>query len=367
MNGDERMHDHDDDYLWDRSGAVDPGIARLERLLGAYAHADMPRHLHRATSTKSQLRPRRRWRIAFAVAAVLALCALGTRAWYQQRLQWDAGRPWQVVAQRGDVRIDGRRTGTRAALALDALLETGADTVARLRAAGIGEIAVGEDSRLRLVETRTGRHRLQLQQGSLWTRVWAPPGQLGVDVPGADILDLGCEFLLEVDADGNGSLAVRSGWVQIETRRREVLVPQGTRVRLRANGDAGTPYDSGAGAEFVKALDAIDARGGDVDARGDEVRRLVAASRPQDAISLLSLLQAHPSLADGPLFGRMAGLLPQIPASRAAWDADRDAQLDAWRHALPYPRIKRWWTQWPDALPVPDNKLEALLRSSGPG
>ena len=93
MNGDERMHDHDDDYLWDRSGAVDPGIARLERLLGAYAHADMPRHLHRATSTKSQLRPRRRWRIAFAVAAVLALCALGTRAWYQQRLQWDAGRP----------------------------------------------------------------------------------------------------------------------------------------------------------------------------------------------------------------------------------------------------------------------------------
>ena len=99
MNGDERMHGHDDDYLWDRSGAVDPEVARLESLLGAYAHADMPR---RATATQAPFRPHRRWRIAFAAAAVLALCAVGTRAWYQQRLQWDAGRPWQVVAQRGD-------------------------------------------------------------------------------------------------------------------------------------------------------------------------------------------------------------------------------------------------------------------------
>ena len=367
MNGDERMRDRGDDYLWDRSGAIDPEVARLERLLGAYAHADLPRRRLRTASTQAQARPRRRWRIAFAAAAVLVLCAIGMRAWYQQRLQWDAGRPWQLVAQHGDVRIDGRRTDARAALATDGLLVTGADAIARLRAAGIGEIAIGQDSRLRLVETRTGRHRLQLQQGSLWARVWAPPGQLGVGVPGAEVLDLGCEFLLQVDAYGNGSLAVRSGWVQVDNRRRDVLVPQGARVRLRADGDVGTPYDTGASASFVAALAAIDARDGDVDARGGEVRRLVAASRPQDAISLLSLLQAYPLLADGPLFGRMAQLLPQVPASRAAWNADRDAQLDAWRHALPYPRIKRWWTQWPDALPARNDKLEAWLRTSGSG
>ena len=38
---------------------------------------------------------------------------------------------------------------------------------------------------------------MQLQEGRLWVRVWAPPGQFGVGVPGAEVIDLGCEFLLE--------------------------------------------------------------------------------------------------------------------------------------------------------------------------
>ena len=369
MNGHEHMRGNGDDYLWDRSGPVDPQVARLERLLGTYAHADAPRRPPVAppVATHRVCRPRRRWRAAFAAAAVLMLCAIGARTWYQQRLHWDTGRPWQMVSQQGEVRIDGRKADARAALAIDESLETGANTVTRLRAAGIGEIAIGGGSRLRLVETRTGRHRMQLQQGTLWARVWAPPGQFGVGVAGADVIDLGCEFLLTVDADGNGSLSVRSGWVMIDNDRREVLVPQGTRVRLHGSGAAGTPYTNDADKAFVAALDAIDARSGMVDPGGVEVRALIAASRPQDAITLLSLLQGYPQLAAGPLFERMTQLLPDVPASRAAWQTDHDAQLDAWRHALPYPRIKRWWTQWPDALPSRNSKLEAWLRSSKPG
>jgi hypothetical protein len=365
MNGDERMH-QDDDYLWDRRGPVDADVARLERLLGGYRHAGAPRRarvpLHRAA------RPRRRWRIALAAVAVLACCAVAMQLWYRQRLQWDEGRPWQVVAQGGDVRIDGRNVKTtRAQLAIDGVLETGSDAAARLQAADIGEIAVGEGSRLRLVETRTGRHRVQLEHGRLWARVWAPPGQFGVGLHGMDVLDLGCEFLVEADARGNGTLTVLSGWVQVDNLWREVLVPQETRVRLRGAHLAGTPYDVRASTGFIAALEAIDARDGQVSANGIEVRRLIADSRPRDAISLLSLLQAYPWLADGPMFERMAQLLPQVPASRAAWARDREAQLDAWRHALPYPRIKQWWTQWPDALPLRNRKMEAWLRDAARG
>lgn len=367
MNGEERM-DFDDDYLWDRSGPDDAGVARLERLLRGYGHGAAPR---RAPAVH-RVRPRRRWRIALAAAAVLAVCTVATGAWYRQRLQWEDGRPWRVVAQGGDVRIDGRSIDARSAdrparLALDGVLETGEAAVAHLRAAGIGEIALGEGSRLRLVETRTGRHRVELQEGRLWARVWAPPGQFGVGLDGMDVLDLGCEFLLDVDARGTGTLTVLSGWVQVDNLQREVLVPQNARVRLRGSRLAGTPYDLRASAGFVAALDRIDARDGRVDADGAEVRSLVAAARPGDAISLLSLLQAYPWLADGPLFERMAQLLPQVPASRAAWAADRTAQLDAWRHALPYPRIKQWWTQWPDALPLRGGKMNAWLRDAERG
>ena len=366
MNGDERMRDGmDNDYLWDRSGPVDPEIARLERLLHGHAHVDVPRRARVVPKPLPRMR-RRRWRVALAAAAMLAVCALGTRAWFQQRLHWDAGEPWQVLAQQGDVRIDGRSQQARE-LALDGTLETGANAMTRLRAAGIGEVAVGEGSRVRLVETRTGRHRVQLEQGSLWARVWAPPGQFGVGVAGADVIDLGCEFLLKVDADGNGNLSVLSGWVQVDNLRREVLVPQGTRVRVNGDGAAGTPYAFSASTAFVAALEAIDARNGEVDANGEEVHRLVAESRQQDAISLLVLLRDYPQLAEGPLFGRLAILLPSPLATRDAWRADRMAVLNAWWDALPYPRVKRWWTQWPDALPSRSAKMAHWLSTQGNG
>lgn len=368
MSGDERMRDDgmDNDYLWDRSGPVDPEVARLERLLRDSAHADVPRRVRRSP-TPVPARPRRRWRMALATAATLAVCALGMRLWYQQRLHWEAGQPWQVTAQRGDARIDGRKLDAASVLALDGTLETGAGTMTRLRAAGIGEIAIGERSRLRLVETRTGRHRVALQQGSLWARVWAPPGQFGVGVAGAEVIDLGCEFLLEVDADGNGSLSVLSGWVQVDNLRREVLVPQGARVRVNGDGAAGTPHAFSATPAFVAALEAIDARNGDVEPHGDEVRRLLGASRAQDAISLLVLLRDYPQLAEGPMFERLAALLPTPVATRDAWSADRMAVLNAWWDALPYPRVKRWWTQWPDALPSRNGKMTQWLQGQANG
>ncbi|QIL19863.1 FecR domain-containing protein [Thermomonas sp. HDW16] len=353
MNGNERMQDNgmDNDYLWDRSDPVDIEVARLERLLRGHAHVDAPRRARVVPPAKVLARRRRGWRVAFAVVAMFAICAIGLRVWYQQRLQWEAGKPWQVVAQQGDVRIDGRKQQALA-LPLDGTLETGANATTLLRAAGIGEVVLGAGSRLRLVETRTGRHRVQLQQGSLLARVWAPPRQFGVSIMGAEVTDLGCEFLIKVDAEGNGSLSVLSGWVQIDNLRREVLVPQGTRVSVNGDGAAGTPYSQSASPAFIAALEAIDASDGAVDAHGQEVQRLLAATRTQDAISLLVLLRDYPQLAEGPMFERLAQLLPITPvATREAWHADRMALLNAWWDALPYPRLKRWWTQWPDALP----------------
>ena len=368
MNGDERMHDDvDNDYLWDRSGPVDLEVARLERLLRGHAHADVARRARVATPPKPVVRVRHRgWRIAFAAAAMLAVCAIGVSAWFQHRLHWEAGEPWRVLAQQGDVRIDGR-SQQASTLTLDGTLETGTNAMTRLRAAGIGEVAIGAGSRVRLVETRTGRHRVQLEQGSLWARVWAPPGQFGVGVAGADVIDLGCEFLLKVDADGIGSLSVLSGWVQVDNLRREVLVPQGTRVRVNGDGAAGTPQAFSASPAFAAALEAIDARNGAVDANGEEVHRLIAESQQQDAISLLVLLRDYPELAEGPMFERLAILLPTPVATRDAWRGDRMAVLNAWWDALPYPRVKRWWTQWPDALPSRSAKMAHWLSTQGNG
>ncbi len=358
------MSEHDD-YLWNRSGAVDPETARLERLLRSYAHDASARPARiGAVPRVDARRPRRRLRIAFAAAAVLGLCAVGLQAWYAQRLQWQAGRPWQVVAQQGEVRIGDRLASNARAFAVGDTLHTGRNATVRLQAARIGEIALAGDSRLRLVETRTGRHRLQLLEGRMWARVWAPPGQFGVGVPGAEVLDLGCEFVIDAEADGSGTIAVRSGWVQVDTGMHEVLVPQGASVRLRAGAPPGTPRDRRASAAFVAALDTIDAQAGQVDPRGEQMQRLVAASRASDAISLVSLAQRHPPLVEGPLHERILEFLPNATlVTRADFRARGGMATTPWWDALPYPRIKRWWMQWPDALPA-GGRAQSWLREN---
>ncbi|TWI06160.1 FecR family protein [Luteimonas cucumeris] len=356
-----------DDYLWDRSGPVDAEVARLERLLAPYAL----RNDRRSTMSPSQPMPaahgkrRARWRrIALASAAVVVMFAIGIGGWYRHRLHWPTGQAWQLSAVSGQARIDGRAVTAAAALASGSLLETGDGASVRLRAARIGELVVGEDSRFSLVATRSGRHRVQLQHGSLWARVWAPPGALGVSTPATDVYDLGCEFLLKVDAAGHGQLTVRSGWVQVDNLHWEVLVPQGARVELRGERMPGTPYDLGASASFIAALHDIDAQGHAVAADGDAVRRLVDAARPQDAITLLSLLMRYPQLGDGPVFERLAQIMPAgADVTREGFRARGADALNPWWNSLPYPRMKRWWMNWPDAFGArADN--EALLDES---
>lgn len=353
-----------DDYLWDRSGPVDAEVAELERLLAPQGWRDRSPRARRARVERiapARSHRARRWRIAFASAALLAAFAIGLRGWYAHRLQWPAQQPWRIAAVEGEARVDGRGIDASSRLAPGALLETG-DGRVRLRVARIGEMVVGEGSRFRVVETRGGRHRMQLQHGSLWARVWAPPGAFGVAAPMGEVLDMGCEFTLHANADGSGALAVRSGWVQVDNGWREVLVPQGARVEFAAQGRPGTPYDEGAGDAFVAALHALDAQDLAAEPDAAAVRALLAASRPQDAISLLSLLQARPRLVDGPLFDRLSELMPaEARVTRAAVREQGARALGPWWEALPYPRAKRWKTKWPDAFPSRED-AETLLK-----
>lgn len=329
-----------DDWLWDGRGTPDPDIARLRDTLAPLAWS--PSVPPRALSARAP----RRWRtpVRLALAACLAgVVAVG--AWWQYRLRWPEGAAWTVVAMQGDV-----RGGASWEVGND--LVTGANGRARIRVARIGVLDVAPGSRLRLEETRSGRHRVSLRQGEVRARVWAPPYRFGMVLSRSEVWDLGCEFTLRADAQGNGELIVHSGWVQFDDGAAETLVPQGARVRLANGAPSGSPHDLGASPEFVAALRDVDAHAADMSASDPRILRLIAASRPQDAITLVSLLQRHPGLAAGPLHDRVQALLPdaRVVVRRAAVRGAPGA-LDPWWDALPYPRAKQWWWHWRDALP----------------
>ena len=216
--------ERDDDYLWDRSGPVDADVAELERRLAPQAWKPRHRVIARPRRTAPHARRRRPWRFVVASAAAAAMLALGLQAWVAYRLHWPTAQPWRITATEGPVTMAGVTASAAGALAPGVLLETGDGATARLQVARIGEMILGEGSRFELVETGDGRHRARLQRGSLWARIWAPPGAFGVSTPAGEVFDLGCEFLLQAEQDGSGALTVRSGWVQVDNLRREVLV-----------------------------------------------------------------------------------------------------------------------------------------------
>jgi len=330
-----------DDYLWDRNGEPDAEVVRIERLLGRYRYERPLRPFAHAP------RPRRaRWnRWIAACAAMLAFVVIGIGVAIWLRLQWQADRPWEVMATEGFVTIDGEPVTERSSFGVGTVLHTGPRSRAMVRVARIGEIEVAPSSVIRLQSTNSRQHRVVLEQGSIASRIWAPPFSFGVQTPLGLASDLGCEFDLSFQ-EGAGRIRVTSGWVDFDGRVRSSLIPEAAIAELTADGP-GTPYYSDAAKSFVDALREYDR--GDVGA----LARILGEARSRDAMTLLHILERAP-LRDRPLlFARAAQLAPpprEVTLERVLSKDDMQA-IDTWRRSLGLQGVKRWWLNWRDAIP----------------
>lgn len=326
------------DPLWSPEQPGDADLKRIETLLRGYRHdASVPGRWSRRAP------PRRRRVLMRAAAACVAVLVLAVVAWLPWRLHWNEGAAWPVAQGAGAERIG---------LAVGDSIATSAGQGVRVGVARIGAVTLSPDSRMRLLETRTGHHRVSLERGHMHARVWAPPGYFGVQVDGAEVVDLGCEFDVWKDADGRGRIAVDSGWVMHAVGGQETLVPEGHAMQFGRE-RAGIPLRAHASEAFKEAVATLDAamHAGARDAGGEAaVARLAGAG---DAHSVLALLTRYPGLASGPLYPRLASLLG-VPSDdlrhRQAWAAGSIHAIDAWWTLMPRPP-KQWWRNWADAIP----------------
>lgn len=329
------------DGLWDPKLPADAELRHMQELLAPYAAQ------RRATLAEPPLVhpvrtvPRSRWPLGtLAIAASLLLTLWAAHAY---RLHWPEGQAWPVYGA-----LDQH------ALAPGERLQTAANQTVQLQVARIGELQIAPDSSLRLIDSRSGRHRIELEHGRVHARIWAPPGQFGINSGAMEVIDLGCEFVLERNINGSGSLSVRSGWVQQHIGGQEQLVPAGHSLQFTAV-SADSPLRIDAPLALRQALTALDQalRSTDLAAGRDQLAAAVAAAaRDEDQYTLISLLLREPALASGPLYPRLAQAL-KMPATdaahRAAWLQSDAAAIELWWQQLPS-QPKRWWTHWRDAF-----------------
>ncbi|HNR91679.1 MAG TPA: hypothetical protein PKO41_04545 [Dokdonella sp.] len=324
----------DDDPLWDPEAAPDAELVGLRAMLAPYSVA--ARGIARWPALRIVRRRRSvgRWWPLAAAAVMLIVSGL-----HHHRLQWEAGRSWAL-------------DGPMRTLAEGQRIATG-DAGTSIEVARIGRIELSPDSVLRLVETRTAHHRVDLEHGHLRARIWAPPGYFGLSDRHREIVDLGCDFEVWKQADGSGRAIVHSGWIAWRSGMDEQLVPAGFEVHF--DGERITlPLRMDAEPALRQAMAAFETQRlsphGDHDAFARVADRVADVAQDTDAITLLSLLTEYPELASGRLYPRLARALGVSvdPTHRRAWQTGSREAIDAWWARLPV-QPKRWWLNWRDA------------------
>jgi hypothetical protein len=271
------------------------------------------------------------WRKRMAIAAaVIVVFSIGIVWVYNSRKS--PAPAWQVERLGGAPRIGSETISSRGSLSRGEWLETDANSRARIAVGSIGNVEIDENTRVRLLETRPTEHRLELAQGKMSARIWAPPRLFFVDTPSAVAADLGCEYTLEVNEKGAGRLSVTLGWVALQAKDRESIVPAGASCETELGTGPGTPYFDDSTPEFKNALRNFDKNTG---SRTDAVASMLSQSRARDTLTLWHLLARVNDEDRAHVYQKMAEFVPPPAGTTREGILRLDQKmLEQWRHSL---------------------------------
>jgi len=272
-----------------------------------------------------------------AIAAVLLLVAL-LGIWWKSGDRESVTKltSWEVQTIDGTPRIGSLGVANKGQLAIGQWLETDGNSKAQIAVSSIGQVEIGSNTRVRLLQTQPTEHRLELARGKMSARIWAPPRLFFVDTPSAVAADLGCAYTLEVDDAGASLLRVTSGWVALQLKDRESIVPAGAACRTQPGVGPGTPYFEDAVPEFRQALSSVDF-GKDSSARHSALALLFKYSRRRDTLTLWHLLARVDGDERSRVYDKIASFTPPPEGVTREGVLKLDQKmLDLWKDKLEF-------------------------------
>jgi hypothetical protein len=313
------------------------GIKLAEQLPQLSAPDHLWRDLEPLLAKETSVRSRSgfpTWRVQFAAAAAVLLIASIGGLWLYNNNRTPAigtaKSAWQVKRLDGTPRIGSEGISNNGELGVGEWLETDGKSRAQIAVGSIGNVEIDENTRVRLLETHATEHRLELARGKMSARIWAPPRLFFVDTPSALAADLGCAYTLEVDDHGASLLHVTSGWVALELKDRESMVPAGAACETRPGIGPGTPYFEDSAPGFREALQKVD-----FDSDSNALGLLLDQARPRDTLTLWHLLARVNGADRVRVYDKMAAFVPPPPGVTREGILQLDQQmLETWRHAL---------------------------------
>jgi FecR protein/Putative zinc-finger len=285
-------------------------------------------------------------RLAVVTSVAVILLAISLLFWTNHRSKSNSTGPgWNVARVAGAPQIGSTRIADQGSLRVGQWLETDAASRAKLEVSSVGQIEVDPNTSIRLIETKPTEHRLELTRGRMSARIFAPPKLFFVNTPSGVAEDLGCAYTLEVDDKGNSLLHVTAGWVALQLRDRESVVPAGAACATRPGIGPGTPYFEDASEMFRAALTKLDFEPNDTQwSKASVLDIALRESRPRDVLTLWYLLPRVNESDRSRVYDRAAELVTPPPGvTRAGVLALNQQMLDRWREMIDGKHDERSW------------------------
>ncbi|MBE2217737.1 MAG: zf-HC2 domain-containing protein [Ignavibacteria bacterium] len=197
------------------------------------------------------------------------------------------GTKWMVTSIKGSPIINNMVMKAIDSLGIGGYVSTDDSSKAELYVAGLGSVIVEPNSRVKLVKSVEGEHRIQLDYGSIDANIMAKPRTFFVEAGAITAVDLGCSYKFSVDKSGDGLLYVRSGKVSLESAGgRESIVPEGKFCVTKQEFGPGTPFREDSSPKLKKALMEFDFG----NCGSQCINTILDNSQKTDAVTLVNIL-----------------------------------------------------------------------------
>ncbi|HLT23827.1 MAG TPA: FecR domain-containing protein [Ignavibacteria bacterium] len=212
---------------------------------------------------------------------------------------------WMVSNVKGSPKVDDKTFAGIDSVKIGDWLITDDSSQALLKVSDIGTIVVDPGSKVKMLKSVAGEHRIILEYGTISADINAPPRTFFIEANSVTAVDLGCSYSFTVDKKGDGILYVKEGMVELVSDKRETIVPAGKYCLTKSGVGPGTPYREGSSPEFKRALLNYDFKNGGAAA----LNTILKNAGKQDAVTLLNLMPVVDKNSKGKVYAKLAGFV----------------------------------------------------------
>ncbi len=197
------------------------------------------------------------------------------------------GPKWMVTSIKGSPLINNMVMKSIDSISIGGYVTTDDSSKAELYVAGLGSVIIEPNTKVKLIKSTEGEHRIQLDYGSIDASIFAKPRTFFVEAGSVTAVDLGCSYKYSVDKTGDGLLYVRSGKVSLESAGgRESIVPEGKFCVTKQDFGPGTPFREDSSPLLKKALMEFDFGS----CGGECVNAIIKNAKKTDAVTLVNIM-----------------------------------------------------------------------------